>query len=165
MKVNEAREVVKAAVLDVVHLFDGKGFEISASTYYCDKNLNQITEFDQKVILLFGSIKIGLADMESDEYCTYALCCEVKAAMVDDEELTKEIENFKRDVQELIDKLMSAPSKKQMLLDINASQEREAEKSFEEFNAQMRKMKLKLYCALGVLAIIAAGILIFSLVV
>ena len=132
MKVEDARELIKTAVGDAMTLTRNHGFEVFGRTYFCDKNLAQISEFNEKVILLFGSIEIGCSDIERDEFCTYALCCEIKTGEVNEEELMREIADFKSDVQTLIDEILSAPSKKEKILEINARQEKEAEKSFDE---------------------------------
>lgn len=165
MNVNEARELVKNTVSEAMTLVNEAGLISRGRTYFCDKNLTQITEFNTKAILLFGSIEIGTEDIESDEFCTYALCCEIKTGTVNEEELEREILDFKKDVQALIDEILTAPSKKGKILEINARQEKEAEKSFEDFNSQMKKMKLWLYGALGVLAIIALAVLAFNIFV
>ena len=100
--------------------------------------------------------------MDEEDFCTYGLCCETKVGMVSDEELEKEISDFKENVKKLTREITEAPSPREKILEINARQEKEAEESMNQFNLEMKKMKLKLYGALGVLGAIVAGVIIVS---
>ena len=160
MTVEQARQIIKETITEAMELCKASGFVVSGKVYYSDKALRECTEFNSNIILIFGAIKLGLADMDEDDYCTYGLCCEIKTGLVNDEELEKEISDFKADVQKILEELASAPSPAEKIKEINLRQEKEAEESMREFDKDMRKMKLKLYTGLGILAAIAAGIII-----
>ena len=160
MTVEQARETIKTAVAEALELCKSNGFSASGKVYYSDKTLRECSEFNENVILLFGAIKLGFADMDEEDYCTYGLCCETKVGTVKDEELENEIANFKENVDKLISEITAAPSPAKKILEINARQEKEAEESMKEFELEMKKMKLKLYGALGVLGAIVAGVVI-----
>ena len=162
MTVEQAREIIKTAVADAISLCKENGFLVSGKVYYSDKALRECAEFNENVILLFGAIKLGFDDMDEEDFCTYGLCCETKVGMVSDEELEKEISDFKENVKKLTWEITEAPSPREKILEINARQEKEAEESMNQFNLEMKKMKLKLYGALGVLGAIVAGVIIVS---
>lgn len=164
MNAGEARVIIKEAVLAAQKKARSQGYDTFGKTYYCDKNLEESVEFNEKVILVFGSVSIGLSELERDEYCTYALCCEIKTGLVDEAELQKEISEFNEDVEKLLLEISSAPSPKDKILEINEKQDTEARKSFEEFNGEVRKMKLKLYTLLGALAVIVLAVIILGFV-
>ena len=160
MRVEEARALITSTVLEAIELSKEKGFIASGKTYYSDKALRECANFSEDAILVFGAIKLGIADMDEDDFCTYALCVETKVGMVNDEELEKEIGEFKENVNNLISEISSAPSPADKIREINLRQEEEAEKSMQEFDLEMRKMKLKLYSALAVIGVIVAAIII-----
>lgn len=165
MTVEQAREIIKAAVTDAVTLCNARGFSASGKVYYSDKALRECSEFNENVILLFGAIRLGLPDMDEDDYCTYGLCCETKLGTVNDEELEKEIANFKETSDKLLSEISAAPSPAEKISEINERQEKEAEESMRAFNLEMKKMKLKLYGALGVLGAIVAGVIIAAFLI
>ena len=111
--------------------------------------------------MIFALLTVGHKELEEDECCSYGICCEIKTANVDEGELEKEIAGFNAETDALCEELKAASSAKDKILEINQRQEKEAEKSMEEFNSEMRKMKLKLYGALAFLAIVAAFLLFF----
>ncbi len=165
MTVNEAREIIKTAVLEAVELCKSNGFCASGKVYYSDKALRECSEFNENVILLFGAIRLGVSDMDEEDFCTYGLCCETKVGMVNDSELEAEVSNFKDNVQKLLSEITASPAPKEKIKEINLRQEKEAEESMNQFNLEMKKMKLKLYGALGVLGLIIAGVIIASLLI
>ena len=160
MTAEQARELIKTTVAEAVTLCNEKGFTASAKTYFSDKALRECANFSEDAILIFGAIKLGLADMDEDDYCTYGLCVETKLAMVDDAELEKEIFDFKENVSKILDEITSSPSPADKIREINLRQEEEAEKAGREFELEMKKMKLKLYGALAVIGVIVAAIII-----
>ena len=160
MNVEQARQIIKEAVTEQVEICKENGFTVSGKVYFSDKALRECTEFNENIILIFGAIKLGLADMDEEDFCTYGLCCEIKTGLVNDEELEREIADFKSDVQKMLAEIAAAPSPIEKIKEINLRQEKEAEESMREFDKEMRKMKLKLYSALGALAAIAATIII-----
>lgn len=165
MTAQEARQIIAEAVTQKAEICKQKGFLTGTKVYYSDKALRECTEFNENVILLFGAVKLGLEGMDEEDYCTYGLCCETKLGMVDDEELNKEIEDFNKDVDKMLEEILSSPSPAEKIVEINARQEKEAMDSMSEFNREMRKMKLKLYSALGILGVIAAAIIIAGFII
>ena len=162
MTVEQAKELIKETVAEQIEICKEKGFIASGKVYYSDKALRECSEFNADIILLFGAIKLGLDGMDEEDFCTYGMCCETKLGMVEDTEIEKEIEDFKADIVKMIDEILSSPSPSKKITEINTRQEQEAEESMQQFNLEMRKMKLKLYGALGILAIIAAAIIILG---
>ena len=160
MTVEQARQIISQTVAEAAELCKSKGLITSAKVYYSDKTLRECADFNEDIILIFGAIKLGTADIDDDDYCTYGLCCETKVGMVADEELENEIADFKSDVEKMLEEITSAPSPADKIREINLRQEEEAAKSMQEFNLEMKKMKLKLYGGLGILAVIAAVLII-----
>ena len=160
MTVEQARQIIAEAVNEQIGLCSSKGFIASGKVYYGDKALRECSEFNSDIILIFGVIKLGVEDMDEDDYCTYGICCETKVGMVDDAELEGEIANFKDNVGKILGELELSPSPVEKLKEINLRQEEEAEASMQEFELEMKKMKLKLYGGLGILAVIAAALII-----
>ena len=160
MNVEQARETIKNTVAEAAALCKEKGFIASAKTYYSDKTLRECRDFSENVILVFGAVKFGLDGMDDEDLCTYGLCVETKLGKVDDEELEKEIANFKESITSLIDEISNAPSPTDKIREINLRQEEEAEAAGREFELEMKKMKLKLYSALAVIGVIVAAIII-----
>ena len=160
MNIQAATNLIKETVSDAIELCKEKGFIASARVYYSDKALRECAEFNDSVILVFGAIKLGLEDMDEEDYCTYGMCCETKLAEVKDDEIEAEIAKFKEEVNKLIREISEADSPKAKIIEINERQEKEAIASMKEFDTEMKKMKLKLYSALGVIAAIAAAMII-----
>ena len=130
-----------------------------------DSLLRECAEFNDSVILLFGAIKLGFASMDEEDFCAYGLCCETKLGEVKDSELEKEIADFKANLGNMLKEIFSAPSPEKKIEEINARQEEEASQSMQSFDLEMRKMKLKLYGALGALALFAAAMIIVGFII
>ena len=81
MTVSEARELIKNAVSEAIELCKSKGFVVSGKVYYGDKALRECAEFNQDIILIFGAIKLGVQDMDEEDFCTYGMCCEIKLGL------------------------------------------------------------------------------------
>lgn len=165
MNIQAATTLIKEAVTGAAELCKEKGFSASARVYYSDKALRECTEFNDSVILVFGAIRLGLEDMDEEDFCTYGLCCETKLAEVKDEEIEAEIAKFKEEVEKLVTEIAESDSPKAKIVEINERQEKEAVASMREFDTEMKKMKLKLYSALGAIAAIAAAIIIVGFIV
>ena len=164
MHIQQATQLIKKTVSEAVELCKEKGFSATARVYYSDKALRECKDFNDSVILVFGAIKLGLEDMDEDDYCTYGMCCETKLAEVKDEEIAAEVAKFKEDVEKLLEEISASDSPKAKIVEINERQEKEAAVSMKEFDAEMRKMKIKLYSALGVIAVIAAAMVIVGFI-
>ena len=163
MKVEQAKEQIRATVSSALALCKENGLIATGKVYYSDKALSECAEFNENAILLFGAIRIGVSGMDEEDFCTLSLCSEIKVGLVNDEELTHEIEEFNKNLANMLEEIGSGEKKEEKILEINARQEKEAEKSMQEFNAEMRKMKIKLYSALGILGAIVAAIIIGSI--
>ena len=162
MTVEQAKQKFTDAVSSKMATYRENGFTVSGKVYYSDKALSECTEFNENVILLFGAVKVGLPDMDEDDFCTIGLCCEIRLGAVDDAEMEKELSEFDANTNTILDELLSSPEKLKKIQQINLRQEKEAEKSMQEFNTEMHKMKIKLYSALGILVFIVAAIMIGS---
>ncbi len=160
MNAEIAREKFKEIISEAISIAKEKGFAAKGKTYYSDKTLREFTEFDESIILLFGGIDLGLADMDEEDFCTFGLCCEIKLGMINEEELEREIEDFRTNINNFFEEVAAAPSPKKKIEEINLRQEKDAEKSMAEFEGEMKKVKLKLYGALAILALIVIGIII-----
>ena len=127
MNVEQARETIKNTVAEAAALCKEKGFIASAKTYYTDKTLRECANFSENAILVFGAVKFGLDGMDDEDFCTYGLCVETRLGMVKEEELEKEIANFKESITSLIEEISKAPSPTDKIREINLRQEEEAE--------------------------------------
>ena len=165
MNIQAATTLIKETLNSAVDLCREKGFSASARVYYSDKALRECPEFNDSVILVFGAVKLGFEDMDEDDFCTYGLCCETKLAEVKDEEIESEIAKFKEEIEKLVTEISESDSPKAKIVEINERQEKEAVASMREFDTEMKKMKLKLYGALGAIAAIAAAIIIIGFIV
>ena len=164
MNLEQAREKLSCVLTSAKEKFNSEEFITTTELYFCDKNLVKSPQFKKDSIMIFALLTVGHKELEEDEYCSYGICCEIKTANVDEGEIDKEIANFNAETDAFYEELKSSPSAKDKILEINQRQEKEAEKSMEEFNSEMRKMKLKLYGALGFLAIVAAFLLFFRFI-
>ena len=164
MTAEQARQLILETVLEQADICKEKGLIASAKAYYSDKTLRECSEFNENVILVFGAIRLGAEGMDEEDYCAYSLCCETKTGKVDDDELNKEIENFKTEAAKMLEEITSAPSPADKIREIDLRQEEEAQKAMQEFNTEMKKMKLKLYGGLGIFAAIAAVLIILGFI-
>ena len=165
MTAEQAQQRISDTVTEAVELCKTKGLVASARVYYSDKALRECSEFNDSVILLFGAIRLGIEGMDEEDMCTYGLCCEIKLGQVKDEELEREIADFKQNLDKLLEEIISSPSPEKKIEEINERQEKEATESMKEFDLEMKKMKLKLYSALGICALFAAALIIVGFIV
>ena len=164
MTAEQAKQIITETVLEQAEICKAKGLIAAGKSYYSDKTLRECAEFNEDIILVFGAIKLGTSDMDEEDYCTYGLCCETKVGKVDDAELEKEITDFKNDVAKILEEISDAPSPADKIREINLRQEEESQKAMQEFNLEMKKMKLKLYGGLGIFAVIAAALIIVGFI-
>lgn len=162
MTAQQAKTIISDTMAEAVKLCEEKGLVSSARVYYSDKALRECAEFNDSVILLFGAVKLGFPDMDEEDFCTFGLCCETKLGNVKDEELEKEIADFKVGLDKILEEILSSPSPEKKIAEINERQDKEAAESMKEFDLEMKKMKLKLYGALGALAVFAAAMIIIG---
>jgi len=165
MTVAEAKQLITEAVNEQVELFKSKGLITTGKVYYADKTLRDCPEFNEDIILILGSIKLGTEDLDEEDYCTLGMCCETKVGMVDDTEFENELSDFKREAEKMLDEISSSPSPKEKILEINMRQEEETAKAMQDFDLEMKKMKRKLYIGLGIFAAFAAILIIAGFIV
>lgn len=165
MTAEQAKQIISDTMLGSAELCREKGLVSTARVYYSDKALRECAEFNNSVILLFGAVKLGFASMDEEDFCAYGLCCEIKLGEVTDAELEKEIADFKTNLDKMLEEILSAPSPEKKIEEINARQEAEASESMKSFDLEMKKMKLKLYGALGALALFAAALIIVGFII
>ena len=161
MILEDAKKLIIEKTNAAAEFLKEKGLKVTSKLFYCDSNLSETVEFEKNSIMIFGTISVGTDELEDDEYCNFAICCEIKTALVDDEKLANAIDEFDAEIKAFDTEISAAVSVKDKLIEISDRQQREGEQSLEEFNREMRSVKLKLYIALGVLAIIAM-LLLFS---
>ena len=164
MTAEQAKQAILNTVCEAADLCQKKGLVASARAYYSDKALRECAEFNDSVILIFGAVKLGFDGMDEEDMCTYGLCCETKLGMVDDAELDKEIADFKNNLDTMLEEILTAENPEKKICEINEKQEKEAAESMKEFDLEMKKMKLKLYCALGIFAFVAAAMIIVGFI-
>ncbi len=165
MTAEQAKQIITSTMIEAAELCKEKGLVATSRVYYSDKALRECAEFNDSVILLFGAIKLGFASMDEEDFCTYGLCCETKLGEDKDSELEKEIADFKANLENMLEEILSAPSPEKKIEEINARQEEEAAESMKSFDLEMKKMKLKLYGALGALALFAAAMIIVGFII
>ena len=165
MTAEQAKKIITYTMAEAADMCEKKGLDATARAYYSDKALRECAEFNDSVILIFGAIKLGFASMDEEDYCTYGLCCETKLGEVNDAEIEKEISDFKAGLEKMLEEILSAPSPEKKIEEINARQEEEAAESMKSFDLEMKKMKLKLYGALGALALFAAAMIIVGFII
>ena len=112
------------------------------------------------MILLFGDVAFGYESMDFDDYCNYSICCEVKSAEVNEKELEDGIAEFNKEIDKVIEKVSSATSPESVIEEISKQQTEDAEIAAREFAKEMRKIKFKLYGAIGAIVVIIAAVLI-----
>ena len=164
MTAEQAKQAILNTVCEAAELCKAKGLVASARAYYSDKLLGECAEFNDSVILIFGAVRLGYDGMDEEDMCTYGLCCETKLGMVDDAELEKEIADFKKNLDTLLEEILTAENPEKKICEINEKQEKEAAESKKEFELDMKKMKLKLYGALGIFALVAAAMSIVGFI-
>ena len=157
-----AREKIEDAVLAAEKKLKEVGLTTRPRSFYTDKNLTEAQEFSPKSLLVFGDLAFGYGEMELDDYCNYSICCEIKTGLVDDGELAEGIRAFEEEVDKIIAKLNGATNPEAVLEEISRAQTEEAEAAAREFSKEMRKVKFKLYLAVGAIIVIIASVLILG---
>ena len=89
----EARERLAAEIVNLTTELSELGAVVRNRIYYFDKNLLEHDDFNGKTILLVGNISVGTENMESDDYCDFAACVEIRTAYVNEDELEKATED------------------------------------------------------------------------
>lgn len=160
MNVKIAREKIEEVIKAGAERLSAAGLKTKVRSFYTDKNLAETEEFSPKVILLFGDVAFGYESMDFDDYCNYSICCEVKSAEVNEKELEDGIAEFNKEIDKVIEKVSSATSPESVIEEISKQQTEDAEIAAREFAKEMRKIKFKLYGAIGAIVVIIAAVLI-----
>ncbi len=165
MTVKEAYNKINTAVATQMKELEALGLYVTGRMYYNDKNLFELTEYTPKCILVFGSMRVGLEDMEEDDLCGYAISAEIKAGEVDEAEVDESIAFFEKEL-DILKKRIGAASgdaeRRKILKEIYDEQSREIAEATEQFNKEIKKVRRKMFIAIGVLIVICAAILIIT---
>lgn len=153
-KIAEKLEVFSAPI-------KAAGLKVVTRIIYADRMLKEYSEFNENCILVYGDIAIGTDELERDEYCNYSMCCEVKTALVNEEELEKEINNLDGEIVAFMERLeKSEKGATALITEINKKQEEEAEAAAIEFSKEMSKARIKLLIGIGAVVIIMLAVII-----
>jgi hypothetical protein len=162
MKLDAAREKIKATVQDAIARCEASGLVAEGRSYFCDKDLMEVSEFNNQVILVFGAIQIGLPDTEPDERLTQSFCTEIKLGEVDEAALDADIKEFFLKLEKTLKRISESADRKAELKKIYEEAERDAAQAMQEFYSEVRKTKLKAYGALAVVILLILAVLIIG---
>lgn len=160
MTVQEAYSKIEAVLEEYAAPIRERGLEVNTRIFYTDKNLRETPEFNQKCIIIFGDIAIGLPNMEREDYCNYSVCSEIKTAVVNEDELDGGLGELREELDAFLAKLEGATSVETVIKEAARIQEQEAEAAAEEFTREMKKVRLKMMLGLGVIIVIMLVIII-----
>lgn len=165
MTVKEAYKKINAVVAEGMKELEALGLFVTGRMYYNDKNLFELTEYTPKCILLFGSMRVGFEDMEEDELCGYAVSVEIKTGEVGEDELNESVAFFKKELDGLKERIGStdnANERRRILKTIYDEQSKEIAEATEQFNKEIKKVRLKMTLAIAVLVVICVAILVLT---
>ena len=162
MTVTQAREKIVGALEELAAPIREAGFTVETRIIYADKTLREYSEFDTKSIIIYGDMAVGNEELERDEYCNFSMCCEIKTGLVDDEEFMKELCSLEGEVEAFKEKLEKNDGKTatEIVKEINAKQEEEAERAAIDFSKQLNKVRIKLLIGIGVIVVIILAIIV-----
>ena len=160
MTVQEAYSKIEAVLEEYAAPIRELGLDVKTRIFYTDKNLRETPEFTQKCIILFGDIAIGMPGMEREDYCNYSVCTEIKTAEVNEEELDAGLATLSNELSAFTESLSGATSAETVIRETARAQEQDAERAAAEFTKEMKKIRLKMILALGVIIVIMLGIII-----
>ena len=151
----EAKKRLAEEISYLVKELDGLGVVIKNRIYYFDKNLLEHDDFNSKTILIVGNIGVGTENMESDDFCDFAACVEIRTAYVNEDELNKAVAELKDEVLKFTEGAKEAESIEAYITEISKKQSEDASRASEEFAKEMKKNRIKL-----IIGVVAAIILI-----
>ena len=158
----EARERLATAIIDLISELKGLGVVTKNRIYYFDKNLLEHDDFNGKTILLVGNISVGTKKMESDDFCDFAACIEIRTAYVSEEELDKAIAEFKEEILKFAEGVKAAEDVEKYVAEVSKKQAEEASRASQDFAEQMKKSRIKLIIGIGALIVLIGGVALLA---
>ena len=161
----EARERLASEIINLVSDLKKLNVVVRNRIYFFDKNLLEHDDFNGKTILLVGNISVGTEKMESDDFCDFAACVEIRTAYVSEEELDKAIAEFKEEIVKFIDGAKERDNVEDYVVEISQKQTEEAARASQDFAQEMKKNRIKLIIGIGALIVLIGGVaLLVSLI-
>ena len=154
----EARERLAAEIVNLTTELSELGAVVRNRIYYFDKNLLEHDDFNGKTILLVGNISVGTENMESDDYCDFAACVEIRTAYVNEDELEKAIAEFKEEILKFKDGAKDISNIENYVKAISKKQSEDAERASRDFAKEMRKSRIKLIIGIAGIVILVGGV-------
>ena len=133
--------------------------------YFTDANFIESSEFTAKTCLCFGELSVSCDGLSDGEECIFAICVATKSGMIDDGELEAAIMEFEGELSGFIEAIKSSDSKISVMQEINEKQQKEAEEASAQVMAEIKKMKKKLFFAIGAIAVLVAAVFIVSAII
>lgn len=161
----EARERLAAEIVNIVSELKDLGTVVRNRIYYFDKNLLEHDDFNGKTILLVGNISIGTENMESDDFCDFAACIEIRTAYVNEEEFINAVKDFKEEISKFAEGAKTSDDVAKYVVEVSKKQSEDAAQASQAFAKEMRKSRIKLIIGIGALVILVGGVaLLVSLI-
>ncbi len=154
----EARERLANEIVNLTAELSGLGTVVRNRIYYFDKNLLEHDDFNGKTILLVGNISVGTENMESEDFCDFAACIEIRTAYVNEEELEKAIADLKEEILSFKDGAAASESVEAYVRETSMKQTAEAERASQDFAKEMKKNRIKLIIGIGALVLLIGGV-------
>ena len=165
MTINGARERIIESLSRAKASCEELGLTAIQRLYFTDENFIESSEFTPKTYLYFGELSVSCEGLEDGEECIFAVCVSTKRGMIDDGELQAAILEFESEISEFIETLKSSDSKITAMQQINEKQQREAEEASAEVMAEIKKMKRKLFLAIGAIVVLVAAVFVVSAII
>ena len=156
----EARERLAEEIFSLVKELETLDAVVKNRIYYFDKNLLEHDEFNSKTILIVGNIGVGTENMESDDFCDFAACVEIRTAYVDEDEFNKAISEFKDEILKFIEGAKAAENIEKYITDISKKQTEDANRASQDFANEMKKSRIKLIIGIVATVVLVGAVLI-----
>ena len=161
----EARERLAEEIFTLTNELDDLNAVVKNRIYYFDKNLLEFDEFNSKAILIVGNISVGTENMESDDYCDFAACIEIRTAYVDEAEFCASVAEFKKEILNFAEEARAAENIENYINEVSKKQTEEATQASQEFSKAMKKNRIKLIIGIVATVLLVGGVvLIVSLI-
>ncbi len=165
MTINGARERISEALSKAKASCEELGLTAVQRLYFTDENFIESSEFTPKTYLYFGELSVSCDGLEDGEECIFAVCVATKRGMIDDGDLDTAIVEFEGEISEFIETLKGSDSKIAAMQRINEKQQKEAEEAAAQVMAEVKKMKRKLFLAIGAIVVLIAAIFTVSAII
>ena len=100
--------------------------------------------------------------MESDDFCDFAACIEIRTAYVSEEELDKAIAEFKEEILKFAEGVKAAEDVEKYVAEVSKKQAEEASRASQDFAEQMKKSRIKLIIGIGALIVLIGGVALLA---